>query len=398
MRLRKILALFAGLLVSICLLILLDRYAPQRGMQALEKTQIDAETTRFLNQIASESLWGNYDIPTFKRDHTLKDFRQFIPYNDNHPHYEVPVANQHATHELMILREGDRDFIRIFRAHYSVDSHARRTTINSKLNPEMSLVLLGCSFTWGSGVEDDDTWASVIAREEPRLHVYNLGARGIGPNDVIDDLQEHPHRWEDIRTKKGLVLYTFIADHFDRALCGPSCYAEPRTYFNGHRARNRRSKSHYALENGELVHRGYFQDESRVLLWMKKWIFRSLILSSLYSVWTEDIVPEDMTPVAKMLEKIMIESKKKTGYDFLVVFFPDHEFKRLEEFKAELDQLGVPHIDYAHVKFNEALGERGFFAVDGHPSRLGNEAFGRLLLRDLRKREPLKELVLSSRR
>lgn len=398
MNFRKILALLAGVLTSVCLLIVLDPYAPARGIRTLEKTTSDPELASFLGQIKDEKPWTEYDIPTFKRDRSLLAYRQHFPINNHHPYYEYPATNQHGVHELSIFRKGDPDFIRIFRAPFSTDAHARRTTINSKLDPEMSVVLLGCSFTWGSGVDDDETFASVIAREEPRVHVYNLGMRGAGPNDVLDDMEEHPNRWDDIKTKKGVVLYSMIGDHFERASCDSVCHIDPEGFYNGQPVANRMTKSRYVLENGELVRRGRFNDESPMMLRLKHWFFSSRILSAFYYVWTQDIFPEDLRPVAKMLEKIMIESKKKTGYEFYVVFFPDQEFERFPEFKEILDELKVPYIEYSNVNFNRALDRRGFFAVDGHPSRLGHEAFGRLLLRDLRKREPLKELVVSSRR
>lgn len=395
---RKVLALLAGLCSSLAILYVLDPYAPTYRLRVLEKSTSDPETTEFLKSIAREEKWASYDIPTFKRDLTLRDFRQSFPVNAHHPHYEYPLAKQHGLHELSILRTGDPGYIQIFRAPFSTDDHSRRTTINSKSEPEMSLVLLGCSFTWGSGVQDEETFASVIAREEPGLHVYNLGMRGAGPNDVLDDIEEHPNRWDDIKTKKGVVIYSMIAEHFERSSCESICHIEKQGFFRGRPVANRLTKSRYVLENGEIVRRGRFSDEPAYLLTLKRWFFSSRILASFYYVWTRDVLTEDLFPFAKMLEKIMIETKKKTGYEFYVVFYPDQEFERLEEFKTILDRLKIPHIDYANVKFDEALGGRSAFAVDGHPSRLGQEAFGRLLLKDLRKREPIKELAVSSRR
>lgn len=394
--LRKVLALFAGCLVSICLLMFLDPYAPTRGIRILEKTTSDPETSKFLSEIAREKPWAEYDIPYFKRDHTFKHLRELFPQNGNHPYYEYPPPNQHAVHEVSVLRKGALGYIRIFRESFSTDDHSRRTTMNSKTKPEMSVVLLGCSFTWGNGVKDEETFASVMAREEPRIHVYNLGMRGAGPNDTLDDIAEHPNRWSDIRTKKGVIIYTMIADHLDRATCGFKCYLDLQGTFRGRPTANRITKSRYVLENGQLVRRGRFFEQPPWVLRLKRLFFSSRILRGAYYMWTQDLFPEDLMPIAKMLEKIMIETRQKTGYEFYVTGFPDYEFERLAEFKALLEQLHVPYIDYSQVKFNEALGNRGFFAVDEHPSRLGHEAFGRLLLRDLRKREPLKELALSS--
>ena len=380
---RKVAALLLGLVFAGLLLKLLDPYAPENGIRRKKKTRSSPELTQFLEQIGQKSPWDQYLIPTYERDNTLIGVEQRFDLSLADNRYMYMSPNWRGIHELRVRRKIDPDFVRIFSAPFSTDARSRRRTLNSPQVPSASIVFLGCSFTWGSGVGDHETFSSIIAREEPRVHVYNLGMRGAGPNDIIDDIEEHPVRFEDIKTEKGIVIYNFIADHIERALCRTSCYSDRSNEFFP----NRMTKSRYVLENGELKRNGIFLDESAFSREIKKYIFRSRIANALYYGWTQELFPEDLTIIAKMLERIMIESQKKTGYKFYVAFFPDMEFARHEELKALLDKLSIPYFDYSDVQFNESLGKRGFFAVDGHPSKLGHEAYAQLLLRELRSKE-----------
>jgi len=51
-----------------------------------------------------------------------------------------------------------------------------------------SIVCVGCSFTYGTGITNENTWVAGIARQYPDYHVYNLGFPGGHGDSVVRTL------------------------------------------------------------------------------------------------------------------------------------------------------------------------------------------------------------------
>jgi len=51
-----------------------------------------------------------------------------------------------------------------------------------------SIICVGCSFTYGTGITAENTWASRIAEQYPDYHVYNLGYPGGSGDSVVRTL------------------------------------------------------------------------------------------------------------------------------------------------------------------------------------------------------------------
>ena len=55
----------------------------------------------------------------------------------------------------------------------------------------LRIVLLGDSYTWGYGVPEDGTFASLLARRLPATEVINMGCSGYGTDQELLALEEH---------------------------------------------------------------------------------------------------------------------------------------------------------------------------------------------------------------
>ena len=103
---------------------------------------------------------------------------------------------------------------------YHVFTSDRRARVNARFErtpPTVDLLILGCSFSWGHGVESEDTYGQVLARRRGAT-VANLAFSAWGTVQAVQMLERNrdlaPH----------VVIYGFMADHLKRNLmaCAPA--------------------------------------------------------------------------------------------------------------------------------------------------------------------------------
>jgi len=68
----------------------------------------------------------------------------------------------------------------------TINQQGIRETINVNPNPELRIVMLGDSFTFGWGIEDNETMASQLSRLIKDAEVLNLGVPGYGIFQMIE--------------------------------------------------------------------------------------------------------------------------------------------------------------------------------------------------------------------
>ena len=79
----------------------------------------------------------------------------------------------------------------LFDVRYRFDTHGRRVTPTSDAKPQAELLLFGCSYTFGHGLEDRETWPWQLGKllgTEWRLS--NYAYNGFGPQQMLSLLEE----------------------------------------------------------------------------------------------------------------------------------------------------------------------------------------------------------------
>ena len=66
---------------------------------------------------------------------------------------------------------------------YSIDHGERLTSLHPRSGP--MIVATGCSFTFGQGVNDQDTWPWLLQEQMPNYHVVNVAAMGYGTDQAL---------------------------------------------------------------------------------------------------------------------------------------------------------------------------------------------------------------------
>ena len=93
---------------------------------------------------------------------------------------------------------------------------ARISPVNRTYPDKPSITLVGCSFTWGHGVSNDETYAHVL-ETELKMRVRNYGMGSYGTVQSLEML-------EKFGVGSSLIIYGFIDEHLRRNVtpCAPS--------------------------------------------------------------------------------------------------------------------------------------------------------------------------------
>ena len=100
---------------------------------------------------------------------------------------------------------------------FTSDRRARVNTRFERTSPAVDLMIVGCSFSWGHGVESEDTYGQVLARRRG-LTVANLAFSAWGTTQAVQMLERN----RDLAPRA--VVYGFMSDHLKRNLmaCAPA--------------------------------------------------------------------------------------------------------------------------------------------------------------------------------
>ena len=99
-----------------------------------------------------------------------------------------------------------------------------------------SVITAGCSFTEGSGIEEDETVSYKLQKQTGRK-VYNRGLPGQGPQSNLYDIQTSDFFNKDKITEPEYYIYTFISDHLRRIYIDYWSFASYSVY-NPYKIRN----------------------------------------------------------------------------------------------------------------------------------------------------------------
>lgn len=243
----------------------------------------------------------------------------------------------------------------LFDVVYSVNADGRRITPERGKKADSVVLLFGCSFTFGFGVNDKDTYAWKLAELlGDNYQVVNLGVSGYGAHQMLallesgrldHLLQQYKHRY---------AFFLTIADHLNR------CTGRSPWITNGPR---------YTLEQGTPQYAGDFSETFSLLRFSDKIFLHSALYPKLRSVFAQLASSEqDMALHAAILAQAAKELQARNT-DFAVIAWPDitHGIESLRARSLKVLPLGPRIPDWAPESYKQ-------FRVDGfHPNAHGHE-------------------------
>lgn len=87
---------------------------------------------------------------------------------------------------VVTVKESNEEFCDV---QFSFDKNNRRQVENAPSTKNDTAVLfIGCSFTYGEGVDGNETFASLVSKEIKYANVYNLEVGASSPSQIYYDM------------------------------------------------------------------------------------------------------------------------------------------------------------------------------------------------------------------
>jgi hypothetical protein len=253
------------------------------------------------------------------KEHTIGSFSEPGYFTADHELGYGPVPNVRRTARKMFGSQV------IFDATYTIDSSGSRITVGNPDGP--AWVFMGCSFTFGEGVNDDETlpWQVSVGLHDS-AHVVNLGFHGYGAHQMLRQLETN--RLHGVTRPVKHVIYQAINEHVRRSagrawwdLQGPS----------------------YRISGDTVVYGGPFRSQRHVKFLGA--ILRSKTVSYFANrfYFNSGFSDRDLDLYTRIVERSARIAKTNLGADFTILYWDDDtpEAKRA---LAGLRKTGLPII------------------------------------------------------
>lgn len=233
---------------------------------------------------------------------------------------------------------------------------ARVDAAGAQTGPTVDVMALGCSFTWGSGIESEQTWVQQLhAMTGATVANFAMGSYGSVQSLLL------LMRNADLKPK--VVVYAFIPDHVRRNVnpCAPNFlpYCLPVAYLQrqGDQIVLRPPPTEvFSVEEN----RDFMRDvatrplDSPAALWLRTtWAATIAFRTWLDRTVSVDRSPETATHALRAMVSAMAEETRKIGARFVVLNMPYLTRGQLGSMPPELQSaiagLDVTLVDFAPV-------------------------------------------------
>lgn len=216
---------------------------------------------------------------------------------------------------------------------YTLDSMGRRVVpINNSATKHV--LFYGCSYTYGEGVNDEETFAYRLGIMRNDLQLYNHAYSGYGPQHMLASLQfVKPSTY--VSQQQGYLIYMMLPEHVYRATGKPY-------YLQGWGS----SSPHYALEGDSLVYyANHFDWRPCYTNWQKflGWSGLGSYLYQLPSAYAQSDIELIVAMFKRAKQAYLTEFPNGR---FVVVMMPAEQADfEIGQLKAALDSAGIDVFD-----------------------------------------------------
>ncbi|MBY0412901.1 MAG: hypothetical protein K2Q18_01985, partial [Bdellovibrionales bacterium] len=199
----------------------------------------------------------------------------------------------------------------IFNVTYHTDEFARRITpIEHPENREKFLAFFGCSFTYGYGVEDNQTLPYYVGKKLNDYYPLNYGVPGSSINYALALLQNRDLR-KEISQKNGIGIYMYMDDHLERII-GTSFWSTLQP-----------DSAYYYLDGDQVIRNGNFKTGRPIRTFLYKKLFESNYRKKFNLKYPLRPADDDKKLACSMLEQLQKEFLKQfPASKFYVGFYP----------------------------------------------------------------------------
>ena len=256
---------------------------------------------------------------------------------------------------------------KIYEQVYSLDEFGfRKLNYRDKKEAKEHLIFSGCSFTFGEGIKNEETFAALIEKKYKDLNVYNTGISGGGIHTAIRtfDVVEYQKMAKE---EVGKMIYIAIEDHINRWLLSESYLQWAPKHF-----------PYYIIQKREVIYKGSLSDHPLYFSSQKKKLHEIV-----YKKRTESDLNYYLLGVLELKKRYLAKFPKGR---FIFMFHPASLFsdKDIVSITKLLKQNGVEVLDpselYAEeLKLNKTSPKDYLIPIDGHPNARLNKVMVTML-------------------
>jgi hypothetical protein len=256
---------------------------------------------------------------------------------------------------------------------YSLDERGARVTPDTPTSMTCKdVVFFGCSVTFGTGVNDDETLPNFVARRTPKLNVSNFGIGGYGPAHMLRAI-ETEGVMDHFCGCDSHVIYVYIPHHVRRVIGGM------RTSIGF----GRNFPLYKLLADGELEYRGTMESGRPFL----HPLYTVLVRESVLKHFEIDLPVRITRRHLELTAAIIAESRdawfaRNPHSEFTVVIYPEPLWAETpaEEIVPLLTDKGIRVLDYS----NRFEGDSSMWIPhDLHPTAQAHDRVAQWIVEDL---------------
>lgn len=371
------LTLFSLVLVTACV----EFYFYQKSKTAIVSTSIadpyELDAAEIPKSIIEEAKIKfdskNYSLDVFEKRNSLQSLSKF---------QQTPKL--HAA-SLIKFNHTDRDLQSAFSVRekrfvgkevfydvtYTLDNrHVRISRAEPENKTLKNFIAVGCSFTFGVGVNDSETITGQLAQKVKNYNFYNLGVPGGGLTEMLDDIY-YKDRLVNLNKNGGVVVYYYWRDHFRRYFKNIDTPLKERVY--------------YEIENEKLKRTQPYLDAADWQNNLQSSIEKSYFLRHI-NFGEDNFSLERQNKFVNYLSFVQKFYKENYNLDFYVFFLEPANTPS----KYFLDSLSLQKIKY--IRFQRLLdvfdAHQFVIGGDGHYNPKGLFMFSELSRLEIKKTHP----------
>lgn len=249
----------------------------------------------------------------------------------------------------------------VFDVTYTTDENGLRIPRHRKADGHRSeVVVFGGSYTFGTGVNDDETWPARVEMEsQDRTRVHNFAYAGYGPHQMLAALAAGLVE-EKLNAVPGYGIYLAIGDHIRRA-------AGLRSW-DGHGPR-------FVLDSaGEVVRKGFFDDD-----WLRRVAVNLGNSEVLRPLITPTVAAEEVALFVGIVERAGKTFEERfPGSEFHVIVWDAQTSPFMTDAIASLKDRGlrVHRVSDIITDIVDSPDQYRIHRHDRHPNRRAHELIG----------------------
>lgn len=284
-------------------------------------------------------------------------------------HILVNGVHQLKPNSEGVFKRMNPDGTLMYEYHVAADEFGRRKTSAKKASKH--LLVMGCSYVFGEGLEQQDTIPEIIQELTTDFRAYNLAASGYTIDEIYLRAKEQ-NFMGGVSQEEGVAIYVVMADHIRRSFGA--------------------MRDDWRLEKVKLVEKteynfeaeGFHIDDLKGLQWFF-YYYANSNFARLFDLDYPFVTSKRVEIFVRKIKALEILYKKQLGGQnrLYVALYPDlFDTKTRYYLRLYLDKYGIAFVDYSKFNVNQFLHPLPRLA-DGHPNGKANHFLAKLLTLDL---------------